>query len=464
MTLERTGIIRRTLAISALVAVTAVLAAAPVRAQQLPSGEQLFITASVDNDRPYIGQQITYVTRIYVRSGFPHSVHYQPPTFAGFWDPGETEEYEPSEIIEARDYRVIERRTILFPGVVETLTIEPGVLTAPDPEESIVVESNTVTVDVRPLPTGAPAGFTGAVGRFEVSAEVDTATTRMNESVQLTVRVQGSGNIDALPDPSWPEFEGWRVIHSPAVTSSEVVDGQLAGSRTYESVLVPETPGDLSVPEISYAYFDPDREEYVQAATSPISVSVTGGDGETQLPPSSVGRVEDEAARTGAKSIRAVPPSLRKSGGEMTDSVVYWAMWCLPLLVIAGAAVWRRRRDAWEATLADSRRCNALPNAAAMLTRAVASGDDHAIASAEALSSYLSDRFGESLTGLTREALVERLVDAGVTTELAQQVDDTLALGEAARYTPEASSEEHKEDRTRRAAELMTELDGAVGI
>ena len=147
----------------------------------------------------------------------------------------------------------------------------------------------------------------------------------------------------------------------------------------------------------------------------------------------------------------------------MTDSVVYWAMWSLPVLAIAGAAVWRRRRDAWEAALADSRRRNALPNATAMLTRAVASGDDHAIASADALSSYLSDRFGESLTGLTREGLVERLIGAEVTTDLAQQVEDILAAGEAARYTPEASPEGNKEDRIRRVTELITELDGAIG-
>ena len=76
--------------------------------------------------------------------------------------------------------------------------------------------------------------------------------------------------------------------------------------------------------------------------------------------------------------------------------------------------------------------------------------------------SYVSDRFGESLTGLTREALVERLMDSGVTTELAQQIEDTLASGEATRYTPESPSPGHREDRIRRATQLLTELDGAI--
>ena len=445
-------------------AAAAVLAVPSVRAQQLPSGEPLFVTASVDDDQPYIGQQITYTSRIYQRADSTHVLHYQPPGFAGFWNVQANEQVEYSETIDSRDYRVIELRTILFPSVVETIGIDPGVLTAPtSPSEGpIVVESVPILVEVRPLPTGSPKGFTGAVGRFEVTAEVDATTVQVNESVLLTVTVQGSGNINALPDPSWPEFRGWRVIESPSAANSEVIDGELVGSRTYESVLAPETPGDLSIPEISYAHFDPDRGEYVQVATSPIFVSVVGEDGETPFPPSSVGGVEDKAARPGARRLRAVPSVLGKAGGEITDSIVYWAVWSLPLLAIAGAAVWRRRRDAWEAALADSRRRNALSNATAMLARAVANGDDYAVASADTLMSFLSDRLGEPLTGHTRDALVKRLTDAEVTDELARQVDDTLASGEGARYTPEASADGNKEDRIRRVTQLLTELDGAI--
>ena len=455
----RIGTIQRTLAVVVLVGVAMVLAALPVRAQQSPSDEPLFVTASVDSDRPYLGQQITYVSKIYQRSGFPHKVHYEPPTFAGFWKPRPTEQSEHSETIDFKDYRVIELRTILFPSVVETIEIEPGVLTANTSEGTTVVESVPIPVDVRPLPTGAPAGFTGAVGRFEVSAEVDTTTMRMNDTVLLTVKVQGSGNIDALPDPPWPEFQGWRVIESPAVASSDVIDGRLVGSRTYERVLVPEMAGELTVPGISFTYFDPDLDEYIQDETSPMAVSIAEAEGVPSVPPPVVD-VEDDRAAPGAKRVKAVPPLLRKSGGEMTESAVYWAMWGLPLFAIAGAAVWRRRRDSWEAALADSRRRNALPNAKSMLARAVADGHDQGIAAADAVLFYLSDRFGEPLTGLTREALGQQLRDAGIPAEVAERVEHTLASGEEARYTPGAQSAD--QDRIERATQLLIELDGAI--
>ena len=463
----RIGIIRRALPVVVLVGAALVLATLPVRAQQLPSGEPLFVEASVDNDRPYIGQQITYTAKIYQRFDFPHRLRYKPPSFAGFWNVHGTEqdEYdvidEYDETVGSNQYSVRELGYFIFPSVVETLNIEPGVLTVPtSPSDgSNVVKSVPIPVDVRPLPTGAPAGFTGAVGRFEVSADVDTTTILVNETVLLTVTIQGSGNINALPDPSWPEFQGWRVIESPAVASSEVIDGRLVGSRTYERVLVPEMTGELTVPGISYTYFDPDLEQYAQTAASQIVISIAAVDGEPSVPPSVVG-AEDDRAVQGARRIKAVPPSVRKSAGELTDSVVYWAMWFLPLLAIAGAVVWRRRRDAWEAALADSRRRNALPNAKSALASAVADGDDHDIAASGALLSYLSDRFGEPLTGLTREALGQQLRRAGVPAEVAEHVEDILASGEAATYTPGARSAD--QDRIERATKLLDELDGAI--
>ena len=294
---------------AALVAAALVLATLPVRAQQLPPEAPLFIAASVDNERPYIGQQIIYTSKIYQRLDFPHPFRYQPPDFAGFWNVHTAEPDEYSETIESREYRVIELRTLLFPSVVETIEIAPGALTvsAGDLGAPGGVESIPVVVEVRPTPPGAPVEFTGAVGRFAISAEVDVTTIRMNESALLTVKVEGEGNIDALPEPSWPEFHGWRAVRSPAVISSEIVDGKLVGSRAYEIVLVPETAGELTAPEVLYTYYGPDLEEYVQAKTSPIVVTVTEVDGAPSAPPSSVGGTEEERSAAGAKPIKAAP-------------------------------------------------------------------------------------------------------------------------------------------------------------
>ena len=456
--------IKGVLASTALIATAVLSAALPVGAQQPPSDELLFVIAQVDNERPYIGQQITHVTKIYRHKDFPHSVSYQGPDFAGFWNVGETEEEEYSETVNSNVYTVNELRTILFPSIVGTLEIEPAKLTVSDGQSDrpSVVESSSMSIEVLSLPTAPPAGFTGAVGKFEVSAEVDTTSGRMNETVQFTVRVVGSGNIDALPEPLWPSFTGWRVVESPDFSSSEVVDGQLVGSRTYRAILVPEMTGELTVPEINYGFYDADLERYVQASTNPIVVFIAGTDETSPSQSSSVDATGDERDVAVARPIRAVPQPLRPSARELTDNVMYWAAWTLPLLVIVVAAVWRRRRDAWEAALVDSRRRNALPNARSTLARAVSAGADLTVATADAVHTFLSDRFGEPMVGLTREALGERLRDSGVSDELAQRVENTLALGEAARFTPETPATGQSKDYVERATQLLIELDGAI--
>ena len=59
-----------------------------------------------------------------------------------------------------------------------------------------------------------------------------------------------------------PTFADWRVIAAPPTADSQLVAGRLTGRRTHEFVLIPEKAGALTIPEIGYTYYDPDRERY----------------------------------------------------------------------------------------------------------------------------------------------------------------------------------------------------------
>ena len=130
--------------------------------------------------RPYLGQQITYVFKAYLRSDLSLSadqldrLRYVPPNFSGFWTYQPTEPDEYIEAVDSSDYRVVEIQTALFPSVVGTVEIGASTLTVPASSSGPpnILESAPVIVDVRPLPPGAPAGFEGAVGSFDISAEV----------------------------------------------------------------------------------------------------------------------------------------------------------------------------------------------------------------------------------------------------------------------------------------------------
>ena len=430
----------------------------------------MFVTASIDDDKPYLGQQVTYAFKFYRRSVlFPSfgrfgQPRYAPPGFSGFWNGQETDQDEYTETIGSNRYQVVELQTVLFPTVVGTLVIEPAGLTVPIDffESPNFLETDPIVIEVQPLPPTAPAGFTGAVGSFDISAEVDNTNGKLNEPVQLTVRVEGEGNVETLPDPAWPDFEDWRVFESPSESSSSVVDGQLVGTRTYESVLVPEKAGVLTVPEIGYTFYDPSVEEYVEAVTEPIVMSIAEADGMSPLLPSPGGGTAVERAGSDVRHIKPVPSTLQQSGGRFIGAAAYWAVWTIPLLALVGAVAWRRRQTASERGLAAACKRNALPEARNALARAGQSGADPRVAVADILSEYLSARLDMPVTGLTHEAVDRWLQGLGVPLELALQVEGILGAAEMAKYAPEVGDALAAEEHFERAARLLNEIEEAI--
>ena len=265
---------------------------------------------------------------------------------------------------QASSTQVVEVQTVLFASVVGAGEIEPTVLefSTENRASSGRLESPGVPVEVRPLPVPEPAGFTGAVGRLEVSASLDGAEGRLNEPVLLTVTISGEGNIEALPDPDWPDFSGWRVIESPVSVESRVVSGQVAGNRSYEIALMPEQAGSLSIPGIRYPYFDPVLGQYVELEASPMVVAIGGAGDAAEVPSLPVAAEVLEEAQA-LRPIKAVPSSLKREGNEVADSAVYWSAWAVPVLIVAGAVAWRRRRVSQEAARVEARRTSALPDA-----------------------------------------------------------------------------------------------------
>ena len=447
----------------------ATAAGVPAGADAQQPEAPLFVSASVDGDRPYVGQQVTYILSIHQRSdaATPDGrVEYKPPTFSGFWNSGLNEQQEYSETTPSGRYRVVELRTPLFPIVVGSITIEPGSLTLSgiDSESAELLEISPVTIEAQPLPSNPPVGFRGAVGRFDISAKPEIRSEQGTGAVHLVVTIEGEGNIGALPDPNWPDFANWRVIESPEVTNSRIVDGLLMGSRVYTLTLLAINSGDLAIPQISYAYFDPYTETYNQIATTPISVSIAGGGLPQIAADSGAASATRDGVNAGAMPIKAPPDSLRREGFRLTSGAAYWVAWVVPLLAIVAALVWRHRRTALENARTNSHRRNALPNARREMERAISGGTDARIASADALLSYLAVRLDVSVTLLTREELLGRLLQAMVLPDITRGVEGILTAGEEARYSHAPVFPTSGKDYGEHAALLMADIEEVLGV
>ena len=244
-------------------------------------GQDFFAEAKVDDETPYIGQQITYSLRFYSANAFARPI-YDAPDFAGFWNPGKSSEQEGVADVAGRSYKVTEIDTILFPTLAGDIKIEPtNVSVRGGLLGSRVTEFPTRQIDlkVRPLPPNEPDAFTGAVGRYSMDAEIDAYTVDLGEPVTLTLTVSGEGNMESLPAPIWPDIPGWRAFDNDAPYQMSITDGKVQGARKFQRVLIPNASGSHLFPPIEYAYFDPYIEEYVTLTSRSLQVEVLSDSG-----------------------------------------------------------------------------------------------------------------------------------------------------------------------------------------
>ncbi|MFO7680648.1 MAG: BatD family protein, partial [Chloroflexota bacterium] len=287
--------------------------AAPAPAQTAPvstelNGQDLFVEAAIDNPAPYQGEAIDYTFRFYQAVNLFRDPNYQPPSFTGFWTDGEPFQTDYTVEAAGRTYRVSEVHHTLIPTANGDVVIEPTTLNIPGSlfERERVLQTRPLNVAVQPWPQGAPADFKGAVGKFAISAKVDTTETKVNEPVTLEVILTGEGNVDTAGDPVWNEGAEWRTFEQQATTNSTKQDGKIVGQKVYQRLLIPTEAGELTIPAISYSYFDPETAVYHTTTTEPITINVLPGAATTAVIGQPAAPIQPEIA-SDIRAIKAAP-------------------------------------------------------------------------------------------------------------------------------------------------------------
>ena len=405
-----------------------------------------FAEAEVDDYSPFVGEQITYTHRVFtpadntfynilVTRGL-----YDPPDFAGFWNPVEPEEREYTTTVNGRNYHVSETDTILFSILSGDVTIGRGTMSRFGPNRQ-ATQSNQVDLNVRPLPLNEPPAFTGAVGKFTIDSAVNKVMTTVGDPITLRVTIVGEGNIEKLPGPLWPKLTGWRSFDGAGSDRTRVVNRRLVGSRSDELLIIPESPGSFDLPPVEYAYFDPDAEEYVTISTDPISVEVLPDPDAVDAAPSISDvdeAMDEEMAIADIRGIKPPPARIRARNGSLAASPTFWALWLLPvvgLLALAGRGVFERiRRDGDGVESGIEARQRALARLVALAP--TTSTPD---AAASALHGYLGALLGQSSTRLLTKDIVSRVRDLGASDETAHLLASTLAALDEARFAGDGS-------------------------
>jgi hypothetical protein len=295
-------------------------------------------------DTVYVGQQATYEMGVFISESAQARMRRNPEVVPAelrgvlAYDLGGPQSLAALQVGGQRMFPHVLQRA-LFPLASGLVTIPASQLTYALPrsssyfsrEESAVVRADAVTVFAKPLPTnGQPDAFPGTVGQVSLSSAVDLKSARVGETVVLTVRVGGRGNVKLWPRPT-VQATSASIVPAGERIRVDTTGQYVRGTKEFDWLVTPEREGRLVIPVVRYPYFDPYAEEYRVASSDSIALPVSRG----QIIADNEGDAE-----------RNVLPLRRTNRGELGAPLATQPLfWALIALMPVPAIVVRRKRS-----------------------------------------------------------------------------------------------------------------------
>ncbi len=415
-----------------------------------------FAEVWVDNFAPYVGQQITYQFRFFDATGVSNPL-YEAPDFEGFWRIDKNGVSRTAQQLNNRQYAVAELQTALYPTRPGTITIAPAVITLPETvfraEERFTTQS--LTFDVKPLPDGAPDDFTGAVGQFQLSATLDRQSVPLGETFTLRLTVTGTGNVEQLALPDFPEQMDWRIYANPTSFTTSEVNGLVVGEKVYEYLFVPNQTGQLDLPIMTLHYFDPNAVTYRSINTAPISVEVLSP---PQSGTSAVAQITPVPDANDPLPLK--PVSLLLQPAPIIPGMLFWLLWLIPPAAACASLVWVWYQSRKRARLSKNRSSLAFQRARMQL-ESLTKGSTNSRKPYEKVQrvilTYLGDRLDKDTRDWTSAEVEMVFNQVDVPGELKQRVLLCLAWVDEGLYAPAPSIDVSA--LSRRTAETLLVLE-----
>lgn len=245
---------------------------------------------------------------------------------------------------------------------------------APSTPREIKLKSEATTLDVKPLPPGAPPSFGGAVGNFSMTTEVKPKSAQVGDPFTITAKITGRGNFDRVTAPSFEDEKGWHK-YPPSSDFKPDDDVGISGAKTFETVLSANERKE-NIPAQLFTYFDPQKEQYVTLRNDPIPVRIEGGTAPTPAPvaPATQAPAATAAAAPSPKQQEILHqltelPAATESFSPLFARRGFWLAQLAPLLLLLGFIGWKIERARLDDR--EARRREQLQHEAAALQRSL---------------------------------------------------------------------------------------------
>ncbi len=458
--------------------------------------QNVFVRASVDKQKVYIGEQVTVTYKLYTRLSIASQMSISKlPQYPGFW----AEELETSnnisfttETYEGKKYRVgVLKKVALFPTQTGELNVTPFELDVPvqvqkkrrsnnvfddffnDPffgmgqTVDFTAKSNSVKINVQPLPqNNVPDSYNGAVGSFSMDSQIDKKQTKTNEPVTLKITISGTGNISLLDMPEIKLPAGFEK-YEPKVDQQINRNGKITGKKTADYLIVPRDAGKKEIPPVKFSYFDLNKKSYVTLSSPAYDIDVKQG--------TSVGSDEyagKEDVKLLGEDIRYIKTdkeTLHRQGNIVFNQFGFWAAIGFPFFIALGLVVWRRREDklAGNVQLMKYQRAQKVAKLRLKQAKTLMDANDHDAFYSEislALFGYLEDKLHIPKSELSVEKASSELKKHGLSEEIINEFERIANKCEFIRFAPKESETAAMNEIYNELSHIIIELEKSLSV
>ncbi|WP_099465682.1 BatD family protein [Parabacteroides provencensis] len=365
-------------------------------------------------------------------------------------------------------FTVIFRQTVLFPQRSGNITIDGGKFDAViriatqqkvrsifddffDSYQDVnkILTTAPVTINVKPLPSGKPASFSGAVGNFTMASSISSDNVKTNDAVTIKLKISGSGNIKLIKNPEVVFPNDFDVYDPKVETDFKISTAGVNGSKTIEYMAIPRYAGDFEIPAIAFSYFDVKSGSYKTLTSEPYKLHVEKGkEGEGNAPVMS-NFSNKESVKYLGKDIRY----LKTKGVTFTStndiffgSAMYFMCYLVPtILFVVFFFIYRKQvKENSNIALVRTKKANKMAvrrlKIAGKLMKENKKEEfyDEVL---RALWGYLSDKLNIPQANLSKDNVEAELTKYGVEETLINEFMDILNTCEFARYAPSQASD-----------------------
>ena len=453
------------------------------------SNKDLFITATVNKSDVYEQEAILLTYKVYTRVNLTQ-LHGNTPDLKGF----HTQEVElpqqkhfTPEHYNGRNYNTtVWQQFVLFPqqtGKIEipSVTFESTVsqrIASADPFDAffnggsvrnIKKNLNTpkLTINVKELPTGKPANFSGGVGEFTLSSTISTQELKTNDAVTIKLVISGTGNMKLIntPEVGFPQdFE----IYDPKVDNKfNLTRNGLSGSKVIEYLAIPRHAGTYTIPPIEFSYFDLKSQSYKTLKTDAYTLNVAKGEGNSEQVVTNFTSKEDlKVLGQDIRYIKTGETQLTKKDDYFFGSIRYYMWYLIPLALFIAFMVIYRKQAMENANVAKVRTKKAnkvatkrMKNAGKLLAEKKSEAFYDEVL--KALWGYISDKLSMPVSQLSKDNIEEELQKHQASDELIKEFINTLNDCEFARYAP--GNQDEKMDKIYTSAiDVISKMENSI--